>query len=295
MSHTRLYAMTFWMRGGYRTFFDQMGPVVRQQQIIELCGTVTSWGRGDDEKRLRKNHLAQSITHHMARPALTNDAAGQNNCTIISLGCNGQWNFERLAFKHTPCAIHTFDCTGSWSVPLPLRSRVAIHRRCIGTPSLVARRPGTFTDYPGLLRLAGRQVPVFMKIDIEGMPPRSSTHALVSFPVFISCHFLLAGFEYNLMSEILRSAQDLGAELPGQLGIELHKGLKAAYFKSKSPTDAEFSMLMLEFRRHYELVERRENGRSGKAVEILLVKKQTVRGGMTQNVNSGESQHVRGW
>jgi len=270
VSHTRLYAMTFWMRGGYRTFFDQMGPVVRQQQIIELCGTVTSWGRGDDEKRLCKNHLAQSITHHMARPALTNDAAGQNNCTIISLGCNGQWNFERLAFKHTPCAIHTFDCTGSWSVPLPLRSRVAIHRRCIGTPSLVARRPGTFTDYPGLLRLAGRQVPVFMKIDIEG-------------------------FEYNLMSEILRSAQDLGAELPGQLGIELHKGLKAAYSKSKSPTDAEFSMLMLEFRRHYELVERRENGRSGKAVEILLVKKQTVRGGMTQNVNSGESQHVRGW
>ena len=61
-----------------------------------------------------------------------------------------------------------------------------------------------------------------------------------------------AGFEYNLLSEVLQSARD-GFELPGQLGVELHRGLKAAKFKSKEPTDAEFARLVGELRRHYEL------------------------------------------
>ena len=50
-------------------------------------------------------------------------------------------------------------------------------------------------------------------------------------------------------------------ELPGQLGVELHRGLKAAKFKSKEPTDAEFARLVGELRRHYELIDRRQNGR----------------------------------
>lgn len=83
---------------------------------------------------------------------------------------------------------------------------------------------------------------------------------------------LNAGFEYNLLSEMLQSAHD-GSELPGQLGVELHRGLKAAKFKSKDPTNAGFARLVGELRRHYELMDRRQNGRNGKAIEVLLVKK----------------------
>ena len=84
-----------------------------------------------------------------------------------------------------------------------------------------------------------------------------------------------AGFEYNLLSEVLQSARD-GFELPGQLGVELHRGLKAAKFKSKEPTDAEFARLVGELRRHYQLLDRRQNGRNGKAIEVLLAKKEGV-------------------
>ena len=86
---------------------------------------------------------------------------------------------------------------------------------------------------------------------------------------------LNAGFEYNLLSEMLQSAQD-GSELPGQLGVELHRGLKAAKFKSKDPTNADFARLVGELRRHYELIDRRQNGRNGKAIEVLLIKKDSL-------------------
>ena len=97
----------------------------------------------------------------------------------------------------------------------------------------------------------------------------------------------MAGFEYNLISEMLQSAHD-GYELPGQLGVELHRGLKAAKFKSKDPTDAEFARLVGELRRHYELIDRRQNGRNGKAIEVLLAKKRAT--GRNGGENEGRNQ-----
>ena len=92
---------TFWARGGYNSFFDQVGTVASQQQISELCGTITRWGRGDDEKRLCQKRLDTDIMQHV--PTSSSSANATGNCRILSLGCNGQWSFERLAFKNTPC------------------------------------------------------------------------------------------------------------------------------------------------------------------------------------------------
>ena len=48
------------------------------------------------------------------------------------------WNFEETAFARTPCQIHTFDCTTlpngtDYTVPEAIRSRVTLHKLCVGT------------------------------------------------------------------------------------------------------------------------------------------------------------------
>jgi len=74
------------------------------------------------------------------------------------------------------------------------------------------------------------------------------------------------GYSDHTARPYAQGARPDGYELPGQLGVELHKGLKAAKFKSKDPTNAEFARLVGELRRHYELIDRRQNGRNGKAI-----------------------------
>ena len=33
-------------------------------------------------------------------------------CVVYSIGGNNQWQFEQGILDHTPCDVHTFDCTG---------------------------------------------------------------------------------------------------------------------------------------------------------------------------------------
>lgn len=238
----------------YPQYWERMGPTASAQTVSELCGTIISWGHGDDEKRLCSERLSSDIAHYSTRPPMYTTPVGPVfrdtfACLILSLGCNGQWNFERLAAKHTPCDIHTFDCTGSWQVPESLRSRVSIHKLCLGLPTMIASSPQKFTNYDGLLNLTGRRTPVIMKADIEG-------------------------FEYNLLAEIVSSTRGpAGASsLPRQLGIELHKGLVAAKFRTKTPSASAFDQLMASVRQHFQLVHRRYN--APKAIEVLWVSKE---------------------
>ena len=159
-----------WYHGKYSTFFEGIGQVVSQTQVTKLCGKIIQWGRGDDAKRLCQRrldeHMGVSETQRRGE-----DSSLASARSILSLGCNGQWSFERLAFQNTPCRVHTFDCTGTWPVPEVLRSRVTIHRVCLGTPSMVTRNPSRFANYTGLLQMTGRRAPAFMKVDIEGVSP----------------------------------------------------------------------------------------------------------------------------
>ena len=99
-----------WYHGKYRAFFDRIGQLVSQTQVTELCSKIIRWGRGDDEKRLCQRRLQEYMGLSEKQQRADNSSVA-SACTILSLGCNGQWSFERLAFRNTPCRVHTFDCT----------------------------------------------------------------------------------------------------------------------------------------------------------------------------------------
>ena len=152
---------------GHRVF-NLLGPVAPRSALPRLCGAaaVTSWGSGDEEKRVCEAKLVDA----------------SNPCLILSLGCNGRWMFEQHAANRTACDIHTFDCTGSWRVPQPLRHRVTLHKLCVGPtlapPSRTSRVLGPsayggsmdsprFIGYDELLKRTGRRVPALMKMDVN--------------------------------------------------------------------------------------------------------------------------------
>ena len=96
-------------------FGYQMGPVYTPQP--PSC-QMAVFGRGDGEKRVCKGFIPATAA-----------------CTIISIGCNNEWSYEESAAQQSKCDIHTFDCTGSFTVPTALRSRVTLHKKCVGTVS----------------------------------------------------------------------------------------------------------------------------------------------------------------
>ena len=245
------------MKWWVEQYFDRIGPMASPQRIGELCGDVTSWGRGDDEKGMNlcqtdsqsktcsdeKHYCQRRLKTDLARYAASPHGP---NCLVLSLGSNNQWSFERLATELTSCDIHTFDCTGSWSVPKSLKGRVMLHKLCMGLPKQVARRPDMFANYTGLLMRVGGRKPLFMKVDIEG-------------------------FEYQLLRYLINGTNNGVAKtsLPAQLAIEMHRGITAPKFNYWIPGDVEFSQLMALMRSRYEVVHQRDNG--AKARELLLV------------------------
>lgn len=105
-------------------------------------------------------------------------------CLIISLGSNGQFDFERAVLDRFPCEVHTFDCT---SKPETLHAKHRFHKLCIGKPA-----PG-FVSLDEAVRLTGFQTLDLLKMDIEG-------------------------YEYDVVSS-WGSASNF---LPKQLSVEVH-------------------------------------------------------------------------
>ena len=64
------------------------------------------------------------------------------NCTVFSIGSNGQWSFEAGIVERTQCRVHVFDCTVDEQVrvPVELSHRVTLHRVCIGSAPPPGRR-----------------------------------------------------------------------------------------------------------------------------------------------------------
>ena len=77
-------------------------------------------------------------------------SAQRAQCVVISIGSNGEWEFEEDIVKRTRCTVHTFDCTVPTSAaPLrlhranlraagPLRGRFA--SRPLWTPDEASHR-----------------------------------------------------------------------------------------------------------------------------------------------------------
>jgi hypothetical protein len=94
--------------------FDVFPPVVGQCKE-----RMTSFGANDEEKRVCGNLNVDS-------------SRIDKKCTVISIGSNGHWSFERDIISKTECQVETFDCTGTWEVPADLLNRVTLHNICIG-------------------------------------------------------------------------------------------------------------------------------------------------------------------
>jgi hypothetical protein len=130
-------------------------------------------------------------------------------CVIYSLGSLLMFDFESAMFEHTPCEIHTFDCTVDVSKLPVLPARVHFHAICLGDDNPADPR---FRSLASLAKEYGHDEIALLKMDIEG-------------------------FEFPVVESMLRGALAPGAParlLPSQISFELHyrthmAGLKEAW------------------------------------------------------------------
>ncbi|KAJ3027133.1 UNVERIFIED_CONTAM: hypothetical protein HDU68_004367 [Siphonaria sp. JEL0065] len=89
----------------------------------------------------------------------------EGNCVAISLGSNGQFEFEESILAHTKnnCTIYTFDCTGTWTPPNP---QIKFHPWCLGNDGVFNSR--IYKSWESITNDLGLTHVDFFKIDIEG-------------------------------------------------------------------------------------------------------------------------------
>jgi hypothetical protein len=135
-------------------------------------------------------------------------------CVIYSLGSNAQFEFEYLMVEHTPCQVHTFDCTVDASAPsfpreeLAARGkgRVVFHPLCVSDGSADSQGGSSQGAYRTLRQLThslNHTTVNLLKMDIEG-------------------------YEYRVLEGMLADSMAEGKEgssldyLPLQISFELH-------------------------------------------------------------------------
>lgn len=171
----------------------------------------------------------------------------KKDCVILSVGCNGQWEFEEDIIKKTKyCKVHTFDCTGDFIVPTHIAHRVIFHKICIGENKNV----NLFKNYYEILQLIGANNPTFLKMDIEG-------------------------FEFEVFRNILKGAAISGV-LPDQIAFELHAkntyDLLSWFGRYKTYLEIYSLMNMLEKVGGYKLVSRDDNEVCAYCTELLVIR-----------------------
>ena len=159
-----------------RGVLDYMGAVKAS------CCTFAPFGTGDGEKILCENA----------------NGFATERCWVLSVGCAGKWSFESSVIRQTQCHVHTFDCTGDWTVPKELQSRVTLHKICLGEKE--ERRPeGDFRTWQQIIQMGSGsgsvRMPAVAKMDIEG-------------------------YEYPVLRSLVDTAVD--DILPEQLALEVH-------------------------------------------------------------------------
>jgi len=194
-------------------------------------------------------------------------------CVVLSIGSNGQWEFEKAIISSTNCTVHTFDCTISNIHPPPsIRSRTILHNLCLGSSPPRDRnyflevprkngRPGawknrqwkysqlkesSFKNYSELVRRAGlSSAPSLLKMDIEG-------------------------YEWQTIPSIVSSTL-----APKQIAVEMHfqtqmPGL-SWFGRYKSPVEIlAFGNMM--HKRGYRIASRQDNPACKWCTEILWIK-----------------------
>ena len=128
-------------------------------------------------------------------PAL---AALGEPCVVYSLGSNGQFDFEEAMVKHTPCEVHTFDCTlGNVELSVPTHPRIHFHALCAGEGGGDPR----YLPLAALAALFNHSRVHLLKMDIEGFEFRVVE---------------------SMFADVLRGAANAALLLPLQISLEVH-------------------------------------------------------------------------
>ena len=128
----------------------------------------------------------------------------REGCVVYSLGSNADFNFEYEVVEHTPCQVHTFDCTVSESearFPADLqqrgRGRIHFHPWCVGQSG--GRNGANYFSLRELAEKLGHAQVDLLKMDVEG-------------------------YEYRVVQTIFAEAlqSSLLDSLPMQVSFEMH-------------------------------------------------------------------------
>lgn len=210
-----------------------MGPVIPSTCKFE------AFGHGDGQKIVCAN-----------APAFTT-----SDCWVMSVGCDGRWDFEKDLVDKTDCRVHTFDCTGDWKVPRRISHKVKLHKFCLGPDDDEARR---FMSWKSLIRIGGgeqEKMPTLTKMDIEGH----------EYPVIAS---LLANKDEDLFP------QQLAVEVHARTRYKIQPPLvwedESKHFRASPETMAEFFGNLSS--KGYQLVHRADNPYCPHCSEVTLVR-----------------------
>ena len=208
--------------------FEMLGPMTPK------CHELEHFGSGDGEKR------ACSLSRFVRE--------SQDECTIISLGSNNEWDFEIAIYNAFPsCRIETFDCTVPQHIraPASIASRTTLHHVCVGPENLV---DPLYKSWKTILKMLGvKTAPLYLKMDIEG-------------------------HEY----QVLRSIVDDGTLLPIQIAFELHYMTQSEHLpwavnhNRKSSAEILTFMEYLQYQGGYYFIDRRDNMACPFCTELLI-------------------------
>lgn len=135
---------------------QQWRKLGKPERLADTCCTMEQFAEGDGEKYLCSNAISSAMT-------------SADGCWILSIGCGGLFDFERLMVSKFPrCKIHLFDCTGNWKVPADISHAVTLHKLCVGDATDDFSKD-MFKPLTHLIGIGGNSTPALFKFDAEGI------------------------------------------------------------------------------------------------------------------------------
>lgn len=203
--------------------FYALGPVIQcPNELFHI------YGQGDGEKR-----ICGKI---------------DEDCVVVSLGSNNQWDFELDFIKKNPhCKVHTFDCFNPGIVPNEINQSATSYKICVGPRDEIIQGR-EFMTWKSILSKAGiNHPPTALKMDIEG-------------------------FEYSILREMMKTSPHL---LPYSISFELHsrsseRGVPWSQRNRNAGEIALFIDYLMRF--GYMLVDRHDNIFCQSCSEIVVAR-----------------------
>jgi len=168
-----------------------------------------------------------------------------NDCIIISIGSNGNFEFEKgmQQFTNGKCKIYTFDCTGSWSDP-----STSFYPWCVSGVDEV-RDGKTYKRLITIMKDLGLPHISYLKMDVEG-------------------------YEWAVMPDILGESNQVA--LPHQISFELHtytEIYKLAQVKDDDWLEPVIRLARLMDKAGYRVAINEFNVECGFCTELIIVRR----------------------